>query len=267
MTSDTAARYLEDGYLHIRHLFTGAQIETARRAVEHLPEWIRQQSGHPNIQRVQPLQTCAALADRSWIAGFYDTPALEELLDTLFRGRMAPTPNMARDPHVTGLLISPTDRWWSTGLHRDYRDLVANLDIRAWQSRTADIRYFNQINIPLLPDRSLWIVPGSHRRDDLEKERRLVEARARYSSCQNRFSDPRENDIRRCELMDALRECGADNLDADAGDFILYRSNMLHCGVYEPCAKRLTLHDAVYSKQWHDYALSVMSASAGKRGA
>ena len=125
------------------------------------------------------------------------------------------------------------------------------MDFNAWKARTGDLKYFNQINIPLLADSSLWVIPGSHSRDDSEDEARLVRARTIYRDCRSR---PDTGDGLRSGLPGKLKACGAVNVAAAAGDLVIYRSNMLHCGIYEPCEKRLTLHDAVYSAEWHEYA-------------
>ena len=259
MTPGLLDRYLDEGFVHLTGIFAGEAIDSAIRSVEPLPEWIRRRSGDRNIQRVQPLQSCAAIADPSWIKAFYDNPRLDQSLDAIFEGEIRPPPRMSRDLQLTGLLIEPQERWWSTGLHRDYRDLVPNLDVAAWRARTGDLRLFNQINIPLLPDSSFWLIPGSHAREDRESEALLVRSCARYRGCQGRSMGAGEVRAYRSELVEGLEGCGAINLEARPGDLILYRSNMLHCGVYEPGVKRLTLHDAVYSSQWHRYVLDTFA--------
>ena len=254
---DLLEQYLEDGFVHVGGIFGGEEVDAAVRSVESLPEWGRRRSGDRNIQRVQPLQSCAAVDDPGWINTFYDNPRLDRTVDAIFRGKIQPAPKMSRDPHLTGLLVEPLDRWWSTGLHRDYRDFVPNLDVEAWKARTGDLRLFNQINIPLLPDSSFWVIPGSHARDDRESEARMVRARHRYRACRERPVDPEEIRAFRGELAEGLKECGAVGVEALPGDLVIYRSNLLHCGIYEPGVKRLTLHDAVYSQQWHRYMTEI----------
>ena len=164
---------------------------------------------------------------------------------------------MSRDFKLTALLIDPLDRWWATGLHRDYRDFIDGLDLADWKAKTGDLRLFNQINIPLLPDDCVWVVPGSHARDDSEAEARLVAKRSRYARPAEAAAPPGQADRRREELIGDLSACGAVNVRCGPGDLLLYRSNMLHCGVYEPRIERMTLHDGLYSAQWRDYALAV----------
>ena len=74
--------------------------------------------------------------------------------------------------------------------------------------------------------------------------------------------DPEEIRACRSELAEGLRECGAVNVKALPGDLVIYRSNMLHCGIYEPGVKRLTLHDAVYSPQWHRWVIETTRLTA-----
>ena len=264
MTSDLLDRYLKEGFVRIGGVFGAEDVASAIRSVEHLPDRVRRWNRDRNIQRIQPLQSRLVAGDPAWIAAFYDNPRLDRSIDAVFRERIRPAPKMSRDPHLTGLLIEPLDHWWSTGLHRDYRDFLENLDLDAWKARTGDPRYFNQINIPLLPDSSLWVIPGSHARDDREGEARMVEARSGYRDCRNRSMDREEIDAFRSELLDGLKACGAVNVEASPGDLVIYRSNMLHCGIYETGVKRLTLHDAVYSAEWHEYAKSVTGRLAGQ---
>lgn len=256
--SDIREKYVADGFLHLREVFADAELDAARQFVSHLPEWIRQRSGNANVQRLQPLQRCPAVADPTWIKAFYDNARLGGIIDEIFHDVIVPTPNMSRDIQITGLLIGPREHWWSTGLHRDYRDLMENIDVETWLGKTGDLRLFNQVNIPLHPDASLWVIPGSHDRADTKDEASLVRARDRYRECQNRPMDARQTKAYRNGLIDALKACGAVNVEAVPGDFILYRNNILHCGIYEPAVERMTLHDGVYSRQWHDYVLETL---------
>ncbi len=261
MTPNLHDRYFEDGFIHLEGVFGREEVAAAIEAVRHLPAWVRHQTGNRNVQRVQPLQRCAAVKDPGWIAELYDHPGLDRILDAIFGAHIEPAPRMSRDLQLTALLIEPLEHWWSTGLHRDYRDFMSSLDLEAWQARASDPRLFNQVNIPLLPDTSFWLVPGSHRRDDREDEARMVRARARYADCQTRPLPPDEVDRYRHELIAGLRRCDAVNLEAGPGDLVIYRSNMLHCGLYETAPERLTLHDAVYSSEWHRYVLETFRQS------
>ena len=258
-SSSLLDRYLDEGFLHVEGVFAGEEVERVIGLVAHLPEWGRSQRADRNLQRIQPLQSCKALKDRSWIKTFYDNPRLDHCLDSLFREHIVPAPRMSRDRQITGLLIEPLDCWWSTGLHRDYRDFLPHLDLDAWRARTGDLRLFNQINIPLLADSNFWLIPGSHAREDHEQEARLVRLRARYDASRTRSMPSEEVDAHRRELMEGLRRCDAINVKTRPGDLVLYRSNMLHCGVYEPGTRRLTLHDAVYSSKWHRYVVETFA--------
>lgn len=261
MAASLLDRYLADGFLRLEKVFDDGEVASAVDMVRHLPDWIRQRSADRNIQRVQPLQHCPAVENPKWIRAFYDNAALDRALAAIFGHCIDPPPRMSHDRQITALLIAPLDNWWSTGLHRDYRDFLAGLDIAHWRSKSTDLRLFNQINIPLLPDTSLWVVPGSHRRDDRDAEVRMVASRSRYARCRTAPPGAAERDSRRHELAEGLRRCGAVRIDAEPGDLVLYRSNMLHCGVYEPDTNRLTLHDAVYSSEWERYVADTFRAS------
>ena len=262
MPESLRERYLKRGFLRVRQVFDAEAIARARRQVADVPVWIRRQRDDRNVQRAQPLQTCPAIRDRAWLRDFYDRSSLDRVVTGIFAGAIEPTPSMANDFKLTALLIEPLDRWWATGLHRDYRDFIEDLDVQAWRSRTDDLRLFNQINIPLLEDDCLWAVPGSHRREDTTAEARLVAARARYARLAEVDAAPDRVRRRRDELFAALTACGAVNVRLDPGDLLLYRSNMLHCGIYEPGVERLTIHDGVYSAQWRDFVLALNRGGA-----
>ena len=253
MSSSLLDRYLEDGFLRLEKVFDDGEVASAVEMVRHLPDWVRHRNADRNIQRVQPLQNCPAVENPEWIRNFYDNAVLDRTLAALFGHCIDPPPRMSRDRQITALLIAPLDNWWSTGLHRDYRDFLDGLDIAYWKAKGGDLRLFNQINVPLLPDASLWLIPGSHLRDDLAAEAHMVESRSRYAECRTAPPDTAERDARMRDLHEGLRRCGAVRLEAEPGDLVIYRSNMLHCGVYEPGTMRLTLHDAVYSSEWHRY--------------
>ena len=265
MLSGLRERYLEQGFLLIRRVFGAGKVAEALRIVADVPAWIRNRSNSRNIQRAQPLQTCPVIRDRSWLRTFYDNPALDRMLAGIFGGVIEPAPRMSHDFKLTGLLIEPLDHWWSTGLHRDYRDFIKGLDVAAWSARTGDLGLFNQINIPLLRDNCVWAVPGSHARDDTAAEARLVATRSLYARLAGTGARPERVDRHQEELIGALTACGAVNLRCDPGDLLLYRSNMLHCGIYEPGVERMTLHDGVYSEEWRNYALAVNLSAATAR--
>lgn len=121
----------------------------------------------------------------------------------------------------------------------------------AWKAKIGDLSLFRQINIPLLTDSSFWLIPGSHVREDLAHEVRMVRSRTRYDAVRARSLPSEDVDVLRGEVAESLRRCGAINARARPGDLVLYRSNTLHCGVYEPGERRLTLQDAVYLSLWH----------------
>ena len=262
MAANLRERYLRQGFLLVEGVFDSGKVAEALRALQDVPGWVRAHR-HRNVQRAQPLQGCPAVRDPAWLGSFYENSRLKEILTEIFGGVIAPTPDMARDFKLTALLIEPLDQWWSTGLHRDYRDFIAGLDIDAWKARTGDLRLFNQINVPLLPDDCVWAVPGSHARDDTEMEAGMVAARLSYACTADENSRAAGPGRLREELLAALADCGAVNLRCSPGDLLLYRSNMLHCGVYEPGVRRMTVHDGVYSNEWRDYVWSLGGLRAG----
>lgn len=263
MLASLRERYFDRGYLLVEGVFDSDALEAARRSVAGVPEWVRQRSNDRNVQRAQPLQTCPAIEDKAWIRRFYDNPALDRVLEEVFGDVIAPVPRMSRDFQSSALLIDPLDTWWATGLHRDYRDFLGHFDVAGWRARFADFRLFNQINIPLLPDSSLWLVPGSHMRDDSEREAQTVRERGRYAGRRTGRAAREDEAENRRRLAAGLRDVGAVNVAVQPGDILFYRSNMLHCGIYEPGTARLTVHDAVYSEAWRRYVIESLGLRPG----
>ena len=253
------AEYTKHGFILSSGVFSEEEVERALTLCADLPRSQRAKQNNRNLQRIQPLQRVTEFKDPQWINNFYQAPRLKQLLSSLFTDVITPTPDMSRDYQITGLLIEPLDRDWSTGLHRDYRDLVPNLDVDLWWQTNQDYRCFNQLNIPLFPDHCLWVIPGSHSRPDSRPESQLVDRRSEFLNPRDVPNASSDVEPTQDELEKKLIELGAVQIKANPGDVILYRSSLLHCGIYSKKTRRMTLHDGVYSKQWHEYVLKTFA--------
>ncbi|KAK0265100.1 hypothetical protein LTR35_007843 [Friedmanniomyces endolithicus] len=110
------------------------------------------------------------------------------------------------------LVCPPKDfalRW-----HRDDigPDVAADVELE----RLREPLMHAQWNLALYPDSSLVVVPGSHRRPRTEEERK---------------ADPYEDNMP-----------GQVHVSMEAGDIVFYNNNILHRGVYDCKAERMTLH-------------------------
>ena len=253
------AKYTKQGFILSSGVFSEKEVEEVLALCADLPRSQRIKQNDRNLQRIQPLQRVTEIQDPQWINHFYRAPKLKQLLSSLFADVITPAPDMSRDYQITGLLIEPLDRGWSTGLHRDYRDLVPDLDVDLWWQTSQDYRCFNQLNIPLLPDHCLWVIPGSHSRPDSSPESHLVEKRSEFLKLRDLPSTSSGVESTPDELEKQLLELGAVQIKANPGDVIIYRSSLLHCGIYSEKTRRMTLHDGVYSKQWHEYVLKTFA--------
>jgi ectoine hydroxylase-related dioxygenase (phytanoyl-CoA dioxygenase family) len=140
------------------------------------------------------------------------------------------------DADAYTMLFNTTTRNECQPWHRDYRDNVPGIDVARWRSLVPDLRFFNQFNAALYDDVSLWVVPGSHRRDDTPEEARILAAGA-----------PQRDGMSECEYVVAASRYrrsmpGGRCVMLAAGDVAVYRDSALHLGHYLPTALRATLH-------------------------
>ena len=131
--------------------------------------------------------------------------------------------------------------------HRDYRDNVPDMDITRWRESLSDLSMYVQFNTALCHDLSLWIVPGSHCREDTPDEARFI------GRCPAVFA-PRW-DQGRSTVADFARAgaeylratSGAANVILAPGDIVMYRNCAIHAGYYVPTVKRATLRGQIES--------------------
>ena len=155
----------------------------------------------------------------------------EELLRIclgLMRGEGDGGPGGEGEPLVMELfnmLVRPdTDfelRWHRDSIPFDGVDVqeeAERLGLRGGETRRA---FHVQYNIPLYPDNSLLLVPGSHLRPRTPEE---LEA----------LKDPYVKDLP-----------GMMKVDGRPGDVIFYDNNVIHTGRYDSRKERLTLHGCV----------------------
>lgn len=227
-----------------------------------------------DAQRVQPLRRHLAPERMAALAEIADFERLRAFLES----RIGPGVDV--ELNLLGLWIEPGRRSYVLPWHRDLRDNAKGLDWRAWYANMANPRFFNQFHIALVPDDSLWVVPGSHLRDDTEIERRMFPARPILVDFVERDLDPWYDGadkypprfgaewarnvfdryyygrlglppragLRRRNADVYERACaycrsmpGAAQVKLEPGDLLVYRNSIWHTAIYRADVERCTL--------------------------
>ncbi|MBI3506502.1 MAG: hypothetical protein HY059_16815 [Proteobacteria bacterium] len=262
-----------DGFEIVRGFIGADAVARALGLVDGLREVVRR-SRFIDAQRVQPLKRHIGpdqMAELAEVAGFAQ---LRRMLET----RVGP--GLEANPDFLGLWIEPARRTYVLPWHRDLRDNSKGLDWRSWYEHMADPRFFNQFHIALLPDECLWVVPGSHLRDDTEVEQRMFPTRpilvdfierdldpwydgadkhpARYSArwmgnaidrvYYGRLGLPLRPKARKrnasvyARALDYCRAMpGALQVKLSPGDLLVYRNSIWHTAIYRADVRRATL--------------------------
>ena len=114
------------------------------------------------------------------------------------------------------LLVKP-DRDFELRWHRD--DIPPSATDDEERSRLSEPAWHAQWNLALYDDRSLIVVPASHKRPRTEAER---------------AADPYKKFLPDMKIVEMR-----------AGDLVFYDNNILHRGVYDASVKRMTLHGSI----------------------
>ncbi|KAF1809276.1 phytanoyl-CoA dioxygenase [Eremomyces bilateralis CBS 781.70] len=114
------------------------------------------------------------------------------------------------------LLVRP-DQDFALRWHRD--DIPPTATVEEELKRLNEPAWHAQWNLALYDDRSLVVVPESHRRARTEAERN---------------ADPYESNM-----------LGQKIVEIKAGDVMFYDNNILHRGVYDATVERMTLHGSI----------------------
>jgi hypothetical protein len=166
------------------------------------------------------------------------------------------------NPATMGVLLEPAELPWCTHWHREGRDNLPYLDGDLWLAHFDDPGVFNQCNVPLYEDHSLWVVPGSHRRPDTPEEFTMFPERpVPRPALEGLSAVEREQ-----ECLRYVRQMpGAAQLHLEPGDFALYRNTLWHLGNYVPYARRATLHDFVDTPEFAEYRIRLAETSEARK--
>lgn len=129
---------------------------------------------------------------------------------------------------------------YSLGWHRDVIQIPED-EIEDWLFSPNRFHNSVQINLPLVDESSLWIVPGSHNRPNTAAENEAFAGSKHYAPL-------------------GAEMPGAMPVSLKAGQAVLYNNNLIHRGYTETMkVPRRTLHmgyhSAVYPPTWHFYLL------------
>jgi hypothetical protein len=235
--------YLADGLTVLRGLIPAPLLADLRREAEKAREIARREGG-PQTQRLQPVYAHASLDARPF-REFLDLPGLRETVEKILGPDRQPSNNM-------GILLEPAESPWCTNWHRDWGHHVAGLDMDMFFEAARNLGMFNQLNAALYGDASLWVVPGSHHREDTDAERDRFPRTPAPGPALRDGMTAEERELACREYARSMP--GAVEVVLGAGDVAFYRAGGWHLGNYVPYTRRATLHDGFYGADdlaWH----------------
>jgi len=224
--------YFTDGLTLLRGLIPATLVADLRRETDKGRIIARQKHGR-QTQRLQPVYAYEELDPRPF-QDFLALPGLRDTVEGTLGTGYEPTERMA-------VFLEPTDAAWCTTWHRDYGN-VQGVDREAFAQARDNLRMMNQFNAALYDDHSLWVVPGSHNREDTPAERAAIpDVYAHVAELPASLSAA----VREMEWLTYTRSMpGARQIVLCAGDVAFYRATSWHIGNYVPYVKRATLHDS-----------------------
>src|SRR5215210_1093083 len=130
---------------------------------------------------------------------------------------------------------------YSLGWHRDIIQ-IPQPEIEDWLFSPERFHNSVQINLPLVDENALWVVPGSHNRPNTEEENRAFAGSKHYAPL-------------------GVEMPGGIPVTLKAGQAVLYNNNLIHRGFTKKMEiPRRTLHmgyhSALYPPTWHFYLLN-----------
>ena len=130
---------------------------------------------------------------------------------------------------------------YSLGWHRDIIQ-IPQPEIEDWLFSPERFHNSVQINLPLVDENSLWVVPGSHFRPNTEEENKAFRGSKHYAPL-------------------GVEMPGGIPVPLKAGQAVLYNNSLIHRGFTEKMKiPRRTLHmgyhSALYPPTWHFYLLN-----------
>lgn len=235
--------YERDGYVIFRQIVPPSLVADLRRVSERGRELARA-AGGPLAQRLEPVANWDI--DQKPFEDYRDLPELRDAIRRLLSPRHT---YGNRELHL-GVLIEPVEVPYCMPWHQDLRHLTPRSLPFLTPEAKRDPDLFNQINCALYRDDSLWVVPGSHARDDTVAEREAFpDGKPTAPSFEMESNEERE---RAC-LEYCRRMPGAERVHLDPGDVCVYRGTLWHTGFYVPYVKRATIIDLIDTPAYAEF--------------
>jgi hypothetical protein len=231
------------GFVVFREILPPRLIADLRRVADRGRELARE-AGGPLAQRLEPVANWDI--DQKPFEDYRDLPELRVAIQQLLSPRHT---YGNRELHL-GVLIEPVEVPYCMPWHQDLRHLASSSLPFLTPAAKRDPDLFNQINCALYQDDSLWVVPGSHSRDDTEAEREAFpDGKPTAPSFEVETNEERE----RICLEYCRRMPGATRVHLDPGDVCVYRGTLWHTGFYVPYVKRATIIDLVDTPAYAEF--------------
>ena len=230
-------QFMEQGYLILRNVIPADKLEAMRGSCETILDrqkavWASERGSddppggqYEMVRQPRVYMERPGLIDEQTANVIEDFWVADETLDIASQLLCNPEPN------VTSMMMmcNPVRDWpGGTGWHRD----VHPVDMAPMDALAADLiengpRY-TQWNVPMYDDSVLWVVPGSHRRRNTDKEN------AEFMVDMQGVTEVSN------ERLEAAAEGIA--VELKAGDGVVYSNFLLHTGSNYTTKKRRTLH-------------------------
>ncbi len=230
-------KFMEQGFLILRNVIPPDKLEHMRASCETILDrqkavWASERGPddppggqHDMVRQPRVHMERPGLIDEETANVVEDFWIADETLDIASQILCNPQPN------VTSMMMmcNPIrDYPGGTGWHRDVHPTdMAPMDALAADLMENGPRY-TQWNVPMYDDSVLWVVPGSHRRRNTDRENaEFMKDMAGYSEISNE------------RLQNAAEGIA---VELNAGDGVVYSNFLLHTGSNYTTKKRRTLH-------------------------
>lgn len=238
--------YMVDGFTILRGLIPAPLLADLRRETDKAREIARSLRG-PQTQRLQPVYAYPDIDARPF-RDFLDLPGMRATV----AGVLGPEHERS---DIMGVLLEPERDAWCTQWHRDWGYNAPHVDLEAFFKAAPNLRMFNQLNAALYDDHSLWVVPGSHVREDTEDERAAFASIPPPAPTLHDSMSEAERE-QACLAYCRQMPCAVP-VPLFAGDVAFYRACQWHIGNYVPYTRRATLHDGYYCGEDREWQASV----------
>ena len=218
LTSAEINAFVENGYIIRKGALSATDIQTYQRAIDRILHKCRVEGLHAD-----QLRYIDGERDDSWGVNNIFHPSIREqaLVDALAHPQILDVIEALIGKrlkyHLCTLLVSSERKPYHINWHRDSAP-DGEVPLETLLSR---LRNHVQLNGALYDDETLYVVPGSHRRELTDAERSVIQQTPKAAMPN--------------QLVVKLK----------AGDIVFYNSSILHKGYNIDGSKRQTLHYAI----------------------